>query len=208
MSIAADELVLYADNTAELYPLKMAIFKNLALKKAKKTYSRTKAAHFLGMRFGEAAAKRYAKEFADPVADPWNKMFTTLDRADAGLAWVDEFENMFREGHLDASLPKKYQRQAPINRALDKAATEPGNPHEKRICPVGMRVQTLLFPRAWPVSKAKQWARAHEFKVLKIHTSGQHHRLRQLPPSAFREGSFRTIVFGGSEVSAVVGCPK
>jgi hypothetical protein len=67
-------------------------------------------------------------------------------------------------------------------------------------------VQTLLFPRPrYSESRAKGWARAHNYLAHKTDITDHYIRLRQRPPSAFKSGSFRTITLGNSGVKAVVG---
>lgn len=77
-----------------------------------------------------------------------------------------------------------------------------------RLCPVGTEVQTLIFPDAkFAPSQAKRWALSHGFKATKLDLTSGSTRIRQVAPSRFRPGSFRTIRLGDSGVSAVVGCP-
>jgi len=68
-------------------------------------------------------------------------------------------------------------------------------------------VQTLIFPRPrYSPSRAKAWARAHNYAVRKEPDIKEHTiRIRQRNPSEFEGGSFRTISLGKSGVKAVVG---
>jgi hypothetical protein len=69
---AAHELMLYANNTGELYPQKVAILKNLAKKMQKGQYIPEKAIKLWGYWVDEAA-RRYNKEFGSgPGFGPFN----------------------------------------------------------------------------------------------------------------------------------------
>ena len=57
-----EELDLYAENEAALYPQKQAILRNLQLKAKKGVYDAAKAAKLWGY-WVEAASKRYRKEW-------------------------------------------------------------------------------------------------------------------------------------------------
>jgi hypothetical protein len=83
----ADELVLYADNTSELYGMKQAIQKNL-LKKKKAGKYKPKLAEVAWMHFAEAAAKRYSKEFGGK----WHENFPVPVREEAAAQWARTFE--------------------------------------------------------------------------------------------------------------------
>lgn len=78
---------------------------------------------------------------------------------------------------------------------------------KKAFCEVGTGVQTLLFPRGlFTAPAAKNWARKHGFKAVKVDTTANFFRLRQDPPESFIRRTFRTIEFGDSGIKAVVGC--
>ena len=77
-----------------------------------------------------------------------------------------------------------------------------------RACPVGMRVQSLIFSRIFfDRVGAMNWAVDHGHHASKVDSNGHSHRLRQEDPGRFREGSFRTIDLRPG-VKAVVGCPR
>ena len=76
----AEELVLYADNTSELYGRKKAIMANLRKKHDAGKYDKTRAVD-LWMYFAEDAAKRYAREFDS--ASQWSKLFPPKARISA-----------------------------------------------------------------------------------------------------------------------------
>jgi hypothetical protein len=75
---AANELDLYAENTSELYGQKKSILANIQRKLKSGKFDITLAPK-LWMYWVDAAAKRYAKEFASSPSD-WNKMFTKPTR--------------------------------------------------------------------------------------------------------------------------------
>jgi hypothetical protein len=76
-------------------------------------------------------------------------------------------------------------------------------------CPRGTIVQSVMFSRAYfrNVASARQWLRAHGFTSPKVDRTPNYLRFRQVPPSRFVKGTFRTITFRAG-VKAVVGCPK
>lgn len=82
-----------------------------------------------------------------------------------------------------------------------------GLPGVKR-CPVGTEVQTLILDAGiFDKRDAVTWAREHDFKAAKVHTTGQSHRIRQHLPTRYRAGSFKTITLTEG-VKAVIGCPR
>lgn len=214
MSIGSQELELFEANEHALVRQRFAIAKNLALKKAKGIYRRELAKKAF-KRLADAAAKAYAKEHAQ--AKDWNKLFTVLDRKDFTDSMVRWFEVEYKLGNFDGLLPAKYQKKK-IVKAHAEAAYLASNPYEYRMCPVGTRVQTLIFERSlWTARAAGKWAKEHGFAYQpsvkrgagKVHTTKKSIRIRQLSTSQFRKGSFRTIEFGSdSGIKAVVGCPS
>jgi Mor family transcriptional regulator len=71
-------------------------------------------------------------------------------------------------------------------------------------------VQTVLFDKErWTVSAAKKWLRDHGYKTPSVDTTSEYHRFRQLPPSRFQNGTFRTINFGkNTGIKSVIAVPK
>jgi hypothetical protein len=88
--IAADELLLFTQNTGELYAQRQAIETNLRKKMAKRTYQHAKAVT-LWMYWMESGAKRYAKEMGDGRA--WHAMFPAPTRRAAAEEAATQFEN-------------------------------------------------------------------------------------------------------------------
>lgn len=77
----------------------------------------------------------------------------------------------------------------------------------KNKCPKGTVVQTLIFNKdKFSESKAKDWAKEHDFKYGKVDEKENTFRLRQMNPSNLKKDSFRTIELT-SGVEAVIGCP-
>jgi len=78
----------------------------------------------------------------------------------------------------------------------------------KRKCPVGTKVQTLLFKtEKFDVAAAKAWAKENDFKYGDVDEKDNYIHLRQIEPDEFDKGSFRTIGFT-DDIKAVIGCPK
>ena len=100
----ATELDLYADNTSELYPKRMAIIANLKRKIAAGRY-KASAAPKLWAYWYTDAAKRYAREFGGE----WSTMFpkAVRDRLARERA-KDEYERIRRGEHGPLSATKRY----------------------------------------------------------------------------------------------------
>jgi hypothetical protein len=58
----------------------------------------------------------------------------------------------------------------------------------------GSEIQSLLFDKQWTVAEAKDWARDHGYKAVKVHVTDDYIRLRQKRPVSGAEK--RTIAFG------------
>ena len=75
-------------------------------------------------------------------------------------------------------------------------------------CPVGTKIQTLLFDTSeFTKKEAKDWAKHNDFTHDFVDAKENHFRIRQHEPADFNEGSFRTIELTEG-VKAVIGCPK
>ncbi len=70
-------------------------------------------------------------------------------------------------------------------------------------------IQTLILSKSRFKTKgqASKWVRSHGFKTSKVDEKKNTFRYRQKEPSAFIEGSFRTITLTDG-VKAVIGRPK
>lgn len=75
-------------------------------------------------------------------------------------------------------------------------------------CPGGMKVQSIIVPFELTTRKreAERLVRRRQGKIRWCDKTSQSFRFRQLAPSKFVVGSFRTIDLGKG-VRAVVGCP-
>ncbi len=78
-------------------------------------------------------------------------------------------------------------------------------PHRGRRSPGrwrGTEVQALLFERPrWTPSKAKKWAREHDYRSAKVHVTDDYVHLRQFAPVPGTQK--RTITFGDG-IKAVI----
>lgn len=81
----ARELMMYAEQTRELYNMRVSIHKALLKKIRAGTYSESKALIAWG-RWFDNAAKLYAKEFASP--GDWNRIFSKATRKLAARAYA------------------------------------------------------------------------------------------------------------------------
>lgn len=75
-------------------------------------------------------------------------------------------------------------------------------------CPVGMKVQSIIVSDShFDRRDAVGWIERHGYVARKIDRSADSYRFRQVDPSRFAPGSFRTIAMRPG-VKAVVGCPR
>lgn len=88
----AEELVLYIDNTYELYGQKQSIQKNLIRKLNKGSYDASLAPKLWGYLVQEGA-KRYVQEMGESFQGmPWHKVFPTSIRQEAAQQMAADFE--------------------------------------------------------------------------------------------------------------------
>lgn len=102
------ELLLYADNTSEIYPMKQQIIKNMKKKIEKGVYD-PEAAVKGWMYWVDAAAKLYGKEFLDPSL-PYHQVFTREVRMNVAREVAEREYNDIISGEYDernASRAKK-----------------------------------------------------------------------------------------------------
>jgi hypothetical protein len=104
----ATELVIFGDNTRDVYRQAESIFKNLITKMARGQYDREKAVT-LFMYLADTAAQLFAKDAR--TTTPWHVMFPVPVRKLAATHWRDSFEGEAKLGNYDNLLPKKYQKQ-------------------------------------------------------------------------------------------------
>lgn len=78
---------------------------------------------------------------------------------------------------------------------------------EKKFCPTGSQMQTLLFPRtAFTTAQAKAWAKKEGFKSGDVDIKDNYVHLRQADPSLFSR--MRNIPLGERGIEGVVGWIK
>ncbi len=100
LSDAAHELVMHADNHAQLHHgSHMPIINNLKKKAKKGVYDSEKAKKLWGYH-ADRAAQSYHKEYGDK-ATPWHKMFTTDDRKQAAAHWEKHHRDELNESVVD-----------------------------------------------------------------------------------------------------------
>ncbi len=93
MSTESHELVLYLDNDEPLWRMKSTIFRALAKKKERGVFdSRLAPKAFAALL--THSAKKYVREFGSP-GDRWNLVFSPIDRRQAALELVEQFEAWF-----------------------------------------------------------------------------------------------------------------
>lgn len=109
-----DELVLYAENTGELYPMIQATQKSLLTKMRKGDFDILKAGK-AWMRVMNRAAQMYTREMG--VRGPYGSygQFSSGTRSGAAGRMQSYFSTQAATGELDYLLPKKYQRKNPAH---------------------------------------------------------------------------------------------
>jgi hypothetical protein len=95
LSDGADELILYLDNEEPLWRQKQAIHQNLARKKDRRTYDKTKAPKAFAPLLMRAA-KTYQKEFKTPGMRERNNPFPATVRQEAARELTDRFDSWFK----------------------------------------------------------------------------------------------------------------
>lgn len=95
---AARELDLYAENEGALYGQRMAIIESIKRKIKAKKYNPALAPKLWAYWY-EAAAKRYAKEFASP--GDWSRMFTKATRDHAAKERAADEYRLILQGEYD-----------------------------------------------------------------------------------------------------------
>lgn len=111
MSIGSTELVIYINNTSELYPQYKACIANLCRKIARGNYDHNRAAD-LFVYLAEAGAKSYAREFDD--VKRWAQIFTPAIRREAAARLRDKFEAEYRANAYDGINPVAPDKRAAI----------------------------------------------------------------------------------------------
>lgn len=97
------ELLLYADNTSEIYPMKQQIIKNMKKKIEKGVYD-PEAAIQGWMHWVDNAAKMYAKEF---LTEPYHQIFTKDVRMNVAREVAEREYDMIVNGEYDEKAARK-----------------------------------------------------------------------------------------------------
>lgn len=131
-----------------------------------------------------------------PVSYPSSEKFWITGMGENGVVYAQSDETK-RFGKI---IPFHHTELRPWD-AKDRAAAG------AKLCPVGTRIQTLIFDkRSFSHTEAVQWAQDHDFNAA-VDEKENTWRMRQLPPSGFKDNSFRTINITKG-IKAVIGCPK
>ena len=96
MSHEARDLILFTDNTGELYRQKDAFLANMHAKMKRGTYDPVKGVA-LWMYYVERAAKQYAKENLSSVAE-WSRVFPPAVRREVAKHYEREERGMIERG--------------------------------------------------------------------------------------------------------------
>lgn len=177
--VAATELLLYADNTRELYRQKVGIEKNLEKMYKKGTYDAKKAPK-AWLHWMDAAAKRYHKEFGG--MGRWSDMFNKSTREAAAKEAAENWEAEAALGNFQNPAPRPgtmtaaravkhveqlakrrraYRKQAGVRRATRAAS----NPHDKSL---GGIAATFRAKRAAIQAKRSAARTAKNFRAAAI----------------------------------------
>lgn len=105
----ADELVLYAENTGELYPLFQATQKSLMSKRARGDFDILKAGK-AWMNVVNRAAQMYTREYGSPRTHGSYGPFSVGTRSAAAGTLMSHFSTGAAMGEYDYLLPKKYRK--------------------------------------------------------------------------------------------------
>jgi hypothetical protein len=105
----ADKLVLFAENTGELYPMIQATQKTLMTRRARGDFDILKAGK-AWMKVMNRAAQLYIKEIGGPRRHGSYGPFSPATRSAAAGQMMSHFSTQAATGELDYLLPKKYQR--------------------------------------------------------------------------------------------------
>jgi hypothetical protein len=151
MSDAAHELVMHADNHAQLHHgSHMPIIRNLARKKAKGTYDSEKAKK-LWHSHADRAAQSYHKEYGDKH-QPWHKMFTTDDRKQAAHHWEAAHRDELHEEVVN-ELSKKTLGSY-IKKSTNSAVKNSGDAREAGFNDRGDKIYAKVEKRTAGIRKA------------------------------------------------------
>ena len=215
MSLGSNELLLYIDNTGELYPKRKQLQTMWAKRWRRGDAYDAEATRRSYVSLVNVGARRYVRELK--LTESWNQAFTKADRDQVMREYAARVRSQYKYGELEYLLPEKMRKSRPGNphppknkpKKKRKSQKKKSKPRRRRgrMCPVGTEVQTLIFEKdIFTVTQAKAWARRNGYSVSKVDETEESYRLRQKDPKRYQRSSFRTIAFG--DVKAVIGCPK
>ena len=184
MSLGSNELILYADNTGALYPMKQAIRTSLAKSKRRSTYEREGGVR-AWKRFADVSAKRYVKDMK--LEESWNRAFTAIDRQDAAKEWEARFRVEYQFGELEYLLPEKMRREYKSpkkkNNPTKKSRSKKNNPRRKRS---PYKRNTVAHLRQGHLHRAEREGLGETPRLQGGHVGGNRRELPQ-PPAANQE---------------------
>lgn len=126
----------------------------------------------------------------------------TLEKLAAGLITVDQAVQETAEVHLLED-PNYYTKIQEIEGQLKN-----GGPVNQPLCPVGTKIQTLMFDKdKFSKEQAQDWTIKHDLMYGIVDDQPNTWRIRQRNLQYFKQKSFRTIELTEG-VKAVIGCPK
>jgi len=76
-----------------------------------------------------------------------------------------------------------------------------------RRCRTSTVTQSVVFPKAWGLARARAWLRAHGLKADKVDRTAHTLRFRQRAPKACQRGNYATISMGSTGIRKVICCP-
>jgi len=126
-SALAEDLVLYAENTGELYPMIVSTRKSLMTKRARGDFDILKAGK-AWMSVMNRAAQMYTREMRMPGPHGSYGIFSSATRSRAASQMMSHFSTEAATGAYDYLLPKKYQRPNPVSHYPRTTRGSKGNP--------------------------------------------------------------------------------
>jgi len=110
---AVTELLLYIENTGELYPMIQAVQKSLMTKRARGDFDILKAGK-AWMNVANRGAQMYTREYGTRGPHGSYGIFSPGTRSAVAGRLMSDFSGQAATGELDYLLPKKYQRKNPL----------------------------------------------------------------------------------------------
>lgn len=177
-------------------------------------------------RFATMAAlvrrERMTAREAGQIVDEWDHFVRAQQRSGLTPSETAAALGEFATRRRRASSRPPRSRRDPSKKRRDPAAIvqRKGAGEERvsargfkyRVCPRGIRIHTLLFPRdRYTRAAATRWARGHDHPIHEVEETKGFVRIKLNPQRLFAPGSFRTVPLRGVErhgIRAVMGCPR